>query len=88
MFQVSPHLNALLSTYTLFPVQQIVPAEVTVGLLRDAMQKSGKLKVLIDGFPRNDSNREVFHKVGDRCYHSCAALAWPERRLAFFITTC
>jgi UMP-CMP kinase len=32
------------------------------------MEKSGKLKVLIDGFPRNDSNREVFVKmVGYDC---------------------
>ncbi|GAX85059.1 hypothetical protein CEUSTIGMA_g12479.t1 [Chlamydomonas eustigma] len=42
---------------------QIVPAEVTVGLLKDAMESSGKAKVLVDGFPRNDSNREVFQKV-------------------------
>lgn len=42
---------------------QIVPAEVTVGLLQDAMRTSGKTKILIDGFPRNDSNREVFQRV-------------------------
>ena len=36
---------------------------MTVGLLKDAMERSGKAKVLIDGFPRNDSNREVFQKV-------------------------
>lgn len=40
-----------------------VRAQVTVGLLKDAMERSGKTKILIDGFPRNDSNREVFQKV-------------------------
>ena len=58
---------------------QVVPAEITVGLLRDAMQRShgGKPRVitqssnrivtprvvLLDGFPRNDSSREMFQKV-------------------------
>ena len=37
--------------------------QVTVGLLKEAMERSGKSKILIDGFPRNDSNREVFQKV-------------------------
>lgn len=27
------------------------------------MERSGKTRILIDGFPRNDSNREVFEKV-------------------------
>ena len=31
---------------------QIVPSEVTVNLLKDAMKESGKTKFLIDGFPR------------------------------------
>ena len=57
---------------------QVVPAEITVGLLRDAMQRSGGKPrvitqssnrivtprvVLLDGFPRNDSSREMFQKV-------------------------
>ena len=42
---------------------QVVPAEITVGLLRDAMERSGKPRVLLDGFPRNDSSREMFQKV-------------------------
>ena len=42
---------------------QIVPAEVTVGLLKDAMAASGKSIFLIDGFPRNDSNRVTFNTV-------------------------
>eukprot|EP00903_Cladosiphon_okamuranus_P011641 g10949.t1 len=35
---------------------KIVPAEVTVGLLRKAMEASGKSRFLIDGFPRNPEN--------------------------------
>ncbi|CAM9515055.1 unnamed protein product [Phaeothamnion confervicola] len=35
---------------------KIVPAEVTVGLLRKAMRASGKRRFLIDGFPRNLEN--------------------------------
>ncbi len=36
---------------------------MTVGLLKDAMEKSGKSKILIDGFPRNASNMETFKTV-------------------------
>lgn len=35
---------------------RIVPAEITVGLLRKAMEASGKSRFLIDGFPRNPEN--------------------------------
>eukprot|EP00192_Tetraselmis_astigmatica_P021809 CAMPEP_0117673516 /NCGR_PEP_ID=MMETSP0804-20121206/14516_1 /TAXON_ID=1074897 /ORGANISM="Tetraselmis astigmatica, Strain CCMP880" /LENGTH=285 /DNA_ID=CAMNT_0005482263 /DNA_START=44 /DNA_END=901 /DNA_ORIENTATION=+ len=45
---------------------QIVPSEVTVGLLQDAMKSSGKTKFLIDGFPRNAENRDAFEKVCGR----------------------
>lgn len=41
----------------------IVPAEITVGLLQKAMAESGKSKILIDGFPRNASNRDTFLKM-------------------------
>ena len=39
---------------------QIVPSEVTVNLLLDAMRASGKGKFLIDGFPRNKENRDAW----------------------------
>ena len=39
---------------------QIVPSEVTVNLLLDAMRASGKDKFLIDGFPRNKENRDAW----------------------------
>ena len=48
---------------TLMGEGQVVPAEITIGLLKEAIECSGKAKVIIDGFPRKDSNREVFQEV-------------------------
>lgn len=42
---------------------KIVPSEVTVKLLQQAMEESGNDKFLIDGFPRNDENRAAFEAV-------------------------
>ncbi|XP_028176883.1 UMP-CMP kinase-like [Ostrinia nubilalis] len=42
---------------------QIVPVEVTCSLLHKAMQKSGKSRFLIDGFPRNKDNLEGWTRV-------------------------
>lgn len=42
---------------------KIVPSEVTVKLLQNAMIKSGNDKFLIDGFPRNEENRAAFELV-------------------------
>lgn len=42
---------------------KIVPSELTVKLLQNAMLKSGNNKFLIDGFPRNDENRATFELV-------------------------
>ena len=42
---------------------KIVPSEVTVKLLQHAMQESENDKFLIDGFPRNEENRETFESV-------------------------
>lgn len=39
---------------------KIVPAEVTVRLLRNAMESSGSSKFLIDGFPRDIQNLECW----------------------------
>ena len=44
---------------------KIVPAAITVRLLRNAMEASGKQKFLVDGFPRNLENLEVWNKVSD-----------------------
>uniref|UniRef100_A0A0E0GDL0 adenylate kinase n=1 Tax=Oryza nivara TaxID=4536 RepID=A0A0E0GDL0_ORYNI len=43
---------------------KIVPSEVTIKLLQEAMIKSGNDKFLIDGFPRNEENRAAFENVG------------------------
>jgi adenylate kinase family enzyme len=42
---------------------KIVPSEVTIKLLQEAMIKSGNDKFLIDGFPRNEENRAAFENV-------------------------
>eukprot|EP01026_Neomeris_dumetosa_P054747 TRINITY_DN4936_c0_g1_i11.p3 TRINITY_DN4936_c0_g1~~TRINITY_DN4936_c0_g1_i11.p3 ORF type:complete len:211 (-),score=19.87 TRINITY_DN4936_c0_g1_i11:270-902(-) len=42
---------------------KIVPSEVTIGLLRKAMDESGKTRFLIDGFPRNMENRDSYERV-------------------------
>ncbi|RYY81444.1 hypothetical protein EON63_15390 [archaeon] len=42
----------------LFPPPS-VPAEVTVRLLREAMERSGSSKFLVDGFPRDLQNLGV-----------------------------
>jgi UMP-CMP kinase len=39
---------------------KIVPAEITVALLLEAMEKSGGSKFLIDGFPRDLQNIECW----------------------------
>jgi len=46
---------------------ELVPNEIVVTLVRDAMEKStrttGKRNFLIDGFPRSLSNMEAWHEV-------------------------
>jgi UMP-CMP kinase len=41
---------------------KIVPAEVTVRLLKTAMEKSGSTKFLVDGFPRDMDNLKCWEK--------------------------
>ncbi|XP_021634659.1 UMP-CMP kinase 3 isoform X2 [Manihot esculenta] len=42
---------------------KIVPSEITMKLLQQAMQQSEKKKFLIDGFPRNEENRTAFENT-------------------------
>lgn len=42
---------------------KLVPSEVVVKLLKQAMQRSGNRKFLIDGFPRNEENRLTAEKM-------------------------
>ncbi|CAM9704127.1 unnamed protein product, partial [Choristocarpus tenellus] len=50
----------------LFREGKIVPAKVTVGLLKAAMDRSGKRRFLIDGFPRNPENLEAWESAMDK----------------------
>jgi UMP-CMP kinase len=40
----------------------IVPVEITCSLLENAMVESGKMNVLIDGFPRNKDNLDGWNR--------------------------
>jgi UMP-CMP kinase len=42
---------------------KIVPVEVTVNLIRKAMERSGATKFLVDGFPRNFNNLDGWYRV-------------------------
>ncbi|KAI3872239.1 hypothetical protein MKW98_011731 [Papaver atlanticum] len=42
---------------------KIVPSEVTVDLIRRAIESSKNHKFLIDGFPRSEENRIAFEKI-------------------------
>ena len=42
---------------------QIVPSEITVGLIQGAIESAKTDKILIDGFPRSDDNRIAFEKI-------------------------
>jgi UMP-CMP kinase len=42
---------------------RIVPSEITVELIRKAMEMSNAKRVLIDGFPRCEENRIAFGKI-------------------------
>ncbi|XP_065904516.1 UMP-CMP kinase-like isoform X2 [Dysidea avara] len=47
---------------------KIVPVEITVNLIRKAIEASGKGKFLVDGYPRNEDNYTGWEKyMGDRC---------------------
>ena len=40
-----------------------MPAEITVGLLKTAMEKSGSTKFLVDGFPRDMDNLRCWESI-------------------------
>jgi UMP-CMP kinase len=42
---------------------RIVPSEITVELIRKAMETKNAKRVLIDGFPRCEENRIAFEKI-------------------------
>lgn len=50
----------------------IVPSEMTVRLLQEAIKSSQSCKFLIDGFPRCNENRVAFEKIVSflfSCFH-------------------
>lgn len=48
---------------------KIVPSEVTVKLLQQAMQQSENKKFIIDGFPRNEENWTAFENIVSLEFH-------------------
>lgn len=48
---------------TMMKEGEIVPSDVVVKLLQQAMLRSGNNKFLIDGFPRNEENRLTFESI-------------------------
>lgn len=56
--QSGSELAEMINTY--IAEGKIVPAEVTVRLLHNAMEKSGKKKFLVDGFPRDLMNLQCW----------------------------
>lgn len=59
---------------------KIVPVEITVALIHRAMQTSGSLRFLIDGFPRNADNLTGWRKLltGKVDERACLFLDCPE----------
>ncbi|KAJ8612224.1 hypothetical protein CTAYLR_002926 [Chrysophaeum taylorii] len=48
---------------------KIVPVDITIGLLKAAMEQSGKRHFLVDGFPRNLDNLDGWNKHMSDCAH-------------------
>ena len=42
---------------------KLVPSELIVNLLLKAMLQSGNDKFLVDGFPRNEENRQAYESI-------------------------
>ena len=42
---------------------KLVPSELIVKLLLKAMLQSGNDKFLVDGFPRNEENRQAYDSI-------------------------
>jgi len=66
---------------------KIVPVEVTVRLLKKAMDESGKTKFLIDGFPRNMNNVDV-RPNSDSYYKSTGTHSLRLRSLPACLPAC
>ena len=67
---------------------QIVPSHVTISLLQKAMADSGQNKFLIDGFPRNDENRNAFEQQVCNKYTCRPPPTWPSAAEAVELHSC
>uniref|UniRef100_A0A0E0A6F3 adenylate kinase n=1 Tax=Oryza glumipatula TaxID=40148 RepID=A0A0E0A6F3_9ORYZ len=65
VLEVEKELSAAILTMidTIIKEGKIVPSEITIKLLQEAIIKGGNDKYIIDGFPRNEENRVVFESV-------------------------
>ena len=64
---------------------RIVPSEITVELIRKAMETKNAKRVLIDGFPRCEENRIAFEKIvsSQFVFHHCIALIIEDSLLTY-----
>ena len=64
---------------------RIVPSEITVELIRKAMEAKNAKRVLIDGFPRCEENRIAFEKIvsSQFVFHHCIALIIEDSLLTY-----
>ncbi|CAM9277365.1 unnamed protein product, partial [Phaeothamnion confervicola] len=83
---------AMIQTY--IKEGQIVPVEVTVGLVKKAMEESGNNRFLIDGFPRSQDNLEGWFRVmGDEVevsfvlFFDCSEATMTERLMSRGLTS-
>lgn len=66
---------------------RIVPSEITVELIRKAMEASNANKVLIDGFPRCEENRIAFERIvsSQFDFDHCVALIFQDSLLTDWV---
>jgi len=66
---------------------RIVPSEITVELIRKAMETKNAKRVLIDGFPRCEENRIAFEKIvsSQFDFHHCIALIVEDSLLTYLV---
>nr|XP_015643870.1 UMP-CMP kinase 4-like isoform X2 [Oryza sativa Japonica Group] len=69
---------------TIITEGKIVPSEITIKLLQEAIIKGGNDKYIIDGFPRNEENRVVFESVTLVTYFQLLQISISPEFVLFF----
>uniref|UniRef100_A0A0E0HMD2 adenylate kinase n=1 Tax=Oryza nivara TaxID=4536 RepID=A0A0E0HMD2_ORYNI len=69
---------------TIITEGKIVPSEITIKLLQEAIIKGGNDKYIIDGFPRNEENRVVFESVTLVTYFQLLEISISPEFVLFF----